>query len=75
MTNDEIKHLKHDLTELHDFVDSAIDRCVWAYGYITYSIEDRPTIDCGIIGNVLSELKNAQSLLRSYMTELEARKD
>lgn len=74
MTNDEIKHLMRDLTEVHGSMGRAIDWCECADDYITNDIENRPNIDCGIIGTVLSELKNAQCLLQAYMTELEARK-
>ena len=74
MTNEEIKHLLRDLTEVHGSVDRAIDWCEHADTYILYGIEDRPNIDCGIVRTMLSELKNTQCLLQSYMTELEARK-
>ena len=74
MTNDEIKHLMRDLTEVHGSVDRAINWCECADEYITYGIENRPNIDCAIIHTVLSDLKNAKDLLQSYMTELEARK-
>ena len=74
MTNDEIKHVLRDLTEVHGSVDRAINWCECAEKYITNDIADIPTIDCGIVQTILSELKNTQCLLQSYMTELEARK-
>lgn len=74
MKNDEIKHLLRDLTEVHASVDRAINWCECADEYVIYGIEDRPNIDCSIVSSILSELKNTQELLKSYMIELEARK-
>ena len=74
MTNDEIKHVLRDLTEVHSSVDRAINWCECADEYIVYGVENRPNLDCGIVHTVLLELKNTQCLLHSYMTELEARK-
>ena len=74
MTNNEIEHALRDLTEVHKSVDRAIDWCECADEYIIHSVESRSNIDCGIVRTMLSELKNTQCLLQSYMTELEARK-
>jgi hypothetical protein len=74
MTNDEIKHVLRDLTEVNGSIDRAIDWCECTDEYIIYGVEHRPNIDCGIVHHILLELKNTQDLLHSYMTELEARK-
>lgn len=74
MTNDEIKHVLRDLTEVNGLVDRAIDWCECTDNYIMNDVVNRPTIDAGIVKTILSELLTTQYLLKSYMTELEARK-